>query len=77
MIEHALREGLSGGVGTQFAVEAEGLVDREICLYGEHRRSGPLLFAEDLPSALIQDTVNTADSIFGTLDFDCCETISR
>jgi hypothetical protein len=70
MIEHALREGLAGGMRTQFPVEAEGLVDREICLYGEHRRSGPLLFAEDLPSALVQDTVDTANSIFGALNLD-------
>jgi hypothetical protein len=70
MIEHALGEGLAGGVRTQFTVEAERLVDREISLHGEHRRSGPLFFAEDLPSALVQDTVDTADGIFGALNLD-------
>ena len=70
MIEHALRESLPGGMRAQFTVEAERLVDGKISLNGKHRRSGPLLFTEDLPSALIQDTVDTPDGIFGTLDFD-------
>ena len=53
VIEHALREGLASGVGAQFPIEAEGLVDRKISLHGEHRRSGPLLFTEHLSSALV------------------------
>ena len=76
MIEHALREGLPSGVGTQFTVEAERLADRKISLHGEHRRSGPLFFTENLSSALIQDTVDTADGIFRTLNFDYQEIVS-
>lgn len=70
MIEHTLREGLAGGVRTQFTVKAEGLVDREISLHSEHRRSGPLFFTENLSTALVQHTVDPPDGIFRALNLD-------
>ena len=70
MIEHTLGEGLSTGGGTEISGETEGLHDGQVSLNGEHGGSGTLLFAEDLTSALVQATVDTADGVFGTLDLD-------
>ncbi len=70
VVEHTLREGLAGGVLSEFTVEAKGLHDREESLDSEHGCSWPLLFAEDLSTTLVQARVDTTNGVFGTLDFD-------
>lgn len=71
MVEHALGEGLAGGMGTELAVEAEGLSDGEVGLDCKHGGTRALLFAEDLPTTLVQTTVDTTNGIFGALDLNC------
>lgn len=70
MIEDTLGEGLSGGMRAELSVESEGLGDGEVSLDGEHGRSGALLLGEDLSTALVQATVDTADGVFWALDLD-------
>ena len=70
MVEHGLWEGLTRRRRAKVAVEAEGLGDRQVRLDGEHRRSGPLLFTEDLSTALVEHTVYTADGVLGALNLD-------
>jgi len=71
MVEHALGEGLSGGVRAQFSVEAEGLGDREEGLDSEHGCSGALLFGEDLAATLVQARVDTTNGVLRALNLDC------
>ena len=70
MIEDVLGEGLSTRVGTELTVEAEGLSDREVSLDSEHGGSGPLFFAKHLSTTLVQDRVDTTNSILRTLDLN-------
>merc|ERR1712098_228033 len=42
VVEHALREGLATGVGSQISCEAKGLVDRQVGLDHEHGCAGCL-----------------------------------
>lgn len=69
MIEHALREGLSSGVGSQISGETERLVDGQVGLDDEHGRTGDLGFLEDVSTTTIEHTVDTTDGDFGALDF--------
>ena len=70
MVEHHLRERLARRSSTELTVEAEGLHDGQVRLDSEHGRSGTLLFAEDLATTPVEDGVDTADSVLGTLDLD-------
>lgn len=70
VIEDTLGEGLSGGMRAELSVESEGLGDGEVSLDGEHGRSRALLLGEDLSTALVQATVDTADGVFWALDLD-------
>ena len=45
----------------------EGLVDGQVGLNDEHGSSGGLRLLEDVATPTIEDTVNTADSVFRTL----------
>ena len=76
MIEHGLREGLTGSVTSEIGVETERLHDREVSLDSEHGCSRPLLFAEHLSTTLVQARVDTADAVFWTLDFDYTRCVS-
>jgi hypothetical protein len=69
VIEHALWESLSTGVGAEIGGEAEGLVDGQEGFDDEHWCSGDLSFFEDMTATTIEDTVDTSDGDFGTLDF--------
>jgi hypothetical protein len=71
MVEHALGEGLAGGMRAELSVEAEGLGDREVSLDSEHGGSRALLLGEDLSTTLVQAAVDTTDGILWALDFDC------
>lgn len=71
VIEHTLGEGLAGSLRTKVSVETERLHDRQVRFHGEHGSSNPLLFAEHLTTTLIETTVDTTNSVFGALDFDC------
>lgn len=70
MVQHGLRERLARRSSTELTVEAERLHDGEVRLDGEHGSSGSLLFAEDLSTALVENGVDTADAVLGTLDLD-------
>ena len=70
MVEHHLRERLARRSSTELTVEAEGLHDGQVRLDSEHGRSGTLLFAEDLATTPVEDGVDTADSVLGTLNLD-------
>lgn len=67
MVEHALWEGLSTGVGAQVSGEAERLVDGKVCPYDEHRGTSHLLFLEDMTTSAIKHTVDTTHGDFGAL----------
>ena len=70
MVKHTLGEGLTGSMRPQFTIETEWFGDGQVGFHGKHRCSRPLFLTEDLSTAFIQATVNTADGVFGTLDFD-------
>ena len=70
MVEHGLRERLARRSSTELAVEAERLHDGEVRLDSEHGSSGTLLFREDLSTTLVEDGVDTANGVLGTLDLD-------
>ena len=48
-------------------VFTEGLVDGQVGLDDEHGSSGGLRLLEDVATPTIEDTVDTADSVFRTL----------
>lgn len=68
VIEHALRECLSTGVGSQIGGETERLVDGQISLDDEHGRTGDLRVLEHVSTASVQHTVDATDGRFRTLD---------
>jgi hypothetical protein len=68
-IEHALRESLSTGIGAEIGGETKGLVDGQESFDNEHGCSGNLSFFEDMSTTTIEDTVDSTNSDFGTLDF--------
>lgn len=71
MVEHILGEGLARSMLSELSVETEGLGNGEVSFDSEHRSSGPLLFAENLSTTLVQARVDTTDATFRTLYFDC------
>lgn len=70
VVEDGLREGLAGGGGTEIAVEAEGLQDRQVGLDVEERSTGALLLLEDVTTTAGQDTVDTTHGVLGDLNLD-------
>lgn len=54
VIKDSLREGLTGGGGTESSVETEGLRDGQVGLDREHGGANTLLLREDLSTTLIQ-----------------------
>lgn len=68
VIEHALRESLSTGVGAEIGGETKGLVDGQESFDDEHGCSGDLGFLEDVTATTIEDTVDTSDSNLWTLN---------
>lgn len=68
MIEDALWESLSTGVGPKVSSETERLVYRQISLYDEHRRTDDLLLLEHVTTSAIEYTVNSTNSHLRTLD---------
>ncbi len=71
MIKYALGKGLSAGCFAECTREAHRLLNRHVCPDDEHRRSRPLLLANDMPTTLAQAVIYTADSIFGALYIHC------
>lgn len=68
MVEDALWESLSTGVGSEIGGKAERFVDRKIGFYDEHGRAGNLLFLEYVTTATIEYSVDSTDGNLGTLD---------
>ena len=67
MVEHALGEGLSSGVGPEVGGEAEGLVDGQVGLDVEHGGAHDLGLLEHVATATVEDAVDAADGVLGTL----------
>lgn len=67
VVKHALREGLSAGIGAQVRGEAERLVDGQVRLHDEHGRAGHLRLLEHVPAPPIQHAVDTSNGHLGTL----------
>lgn len=67
MVEHALREGLSTGVGAEVSCEAERLVDRQVCLHHEHGRACDLRLLEHVTTTPVEYSVDTSHGYLGTL----------
>ena len=70
MVHDRLRERLTRRSSTEVTVEAERLHDGQVSLDGEHGSSRTLLLGEDLSTTLVEDGVDTADRVLGTLDLD-------
>ena len=68
VVEDALREGLSTGVGPEVGGEAEGLVDGQVGLDVEHGGAHHLGLLKDVATTTVQHTVDTADGVLGTLE---------
>lgn len=68
MVEHALREGLSTGVGAQIGGEAERLVDGQIRLDDEHGGTDNLVLLEHVTTTPVQHTVDATNGNLGTLN---------
>uniref|UniRef100_A0A182VFC8 Secreted protein n=1 Tax=Anopheles merus TaxID=30066 RepID=A0A182VFC8_ANOME len=67
VIEHALRECLSTGVGS-IGGETERFVDGQVRLDDEHGRTGDLRVLEHVATASVQHTVDATDGRFRALD---------
>ena len=65
MVETALGEGLSAGVGTETGGESEGLHDGEVGKQSHLGRAGALLLREDVATTLSEDTVHVAHGVLG------------
>lgn len=61
VIEHALWESLTTGVGAQIGSEAEGFVYGKVRFNYEHGSTRHLLFFEHVTSPTIQHAVDTTD----------------
>ena len=70
VIEDGLREGLALRVRAEVGGETERLVDGQVSLDREHRRSGALLLREYLAATLVEAGVDTADGVLRALDLD-------
>jgi hypothetical protein len=70
VIEHALWESLTTGIGAQIGSEAEGFVYRKVRFNYEHRSTRHLLFLEHVTSPTIQHAVDTTDRYLRALRKD-------
>lgn len=70
MVEDGLWEGLSGGVGAEISVEAEGLHNWEVSLDGEEWGSWTLLLSKDVTTTAGKDTVDTTHGGLWNLNLD-------
>merc|ERR1711968_55277 len=70
VVEHTLREGLAGGLGTQGLGEAEGLLDGQVGLDSVHWSTRALLLGDDLTTACVHSGVHTTQGILGASDLD-------
>lgn len=70
MVEDGLWEGLSGGVGAEVSVEAEGLHNWEVSLDGEQWCSWALLLSKDVTTTAGKDTVYTTHGGLWNLNLD-------
>lgn len=68
MIEDALWESLSSGVGTKISGESKGFVYRQVSLDNKHRGTGNLQFFENVTTSTIQHTVYSTNGYFGALE---------
>lgn len=69
MVEHALREGSSGGHGSQVLGETEGLSDGEVSLDDDEGGAGDGLFSDNDTSSLGEGLIDTSHGIIRGLDF--------
>ena len=67
MVEDALRERLSSGVGAEVGGEAEGLIDGQVRLHVEHGRAHHLRLLEDVAATAVQHAVDAAHRVLGAL----------
>jgi hypothetical protein len=65
MVEDALREGTTGGGGTERLSETEGLSDGQVSLDDEEGSSSNWLFTDNDTSALGKGLIDTTHSIIG------------
>ena len=70
MIEHALREGTTGGGGAESLGETEGLSDGEEGGHVDERSSLDGVLRLDNTSSLREALVDTTDGVIGALDLD-------
>jgi len=70
MIEDALREGTTGGSGTESLSETEGLSDGQVSLHVDKRGSGNGVFLIDNTTTLGEALVDTTDGIIRALDLN-------
>lgn len=70
VIEDALREGLSGGLGTEISGETERSVYGQVGLDQVERSSDLLFLREHVSTTTIEGRVDTTHSTFRALDFD-------
>ena len=68
MIEDALREGSSGGSGSESLGETEGLSYGQVSLHVDERSSGNGLLRDDDTSSLGEGLIDTTDNIIRSLD---------
>lgn len=68
MVEHALWEGLSSGVGSEIGGETERFVYRQVSLDHEHGGTGDLQFFENVTTSAIEDSVDSTNGYFGALE---------
>lgn len=70
MAEHALWEGLTGGLLTEVAVETEGLGNGQVALYIDEWLSLTLLLSDNFTALLGHYLVDFAHAAIGGEDFD-------
>ena len=68
MVEDALREGSTGGGGSEGLGETEGLADGQVSLHVDERSAGDGLLRDDDTSSLGESLIDGADDIIGGLD---------
>ena len=70
MIEDALREGTTGGGGTESLSETKGLSDGQESLHVDKRGSGNGVLLIDNTTTLGEALVDTTDGVIGALDLN-------
>ena len=67
MVKDTLWKGLVTGVRVKFSGESKGLTDRHISLNNKRRCAQNLIRFKDLSMAMIDNTIDTSQSLFSTL----------